>query len=36
MVRYFGEVNKNTEVQENGIFEITYEDELEKIIIKTS
>lgn len=36
MARYFGEVNKNTEVQENGIFEITYEEELEKIIIKTS
>lgn len=31
-----GEVNKDTEVQENGIYEINYENEISKIIIKTS
>lgn len=31
-----GEVNKDTEVEENGIYEVTYNDELNKVIIKTS
>lgn len=31
-----GEVNKDTEVQENGIYEINYENEISKIFIKTS
>ena len=31
-----GEINKDTEVEESGIFEIAYEKELSKIIVKTS
>ncbi len=31
-----GELNKDTEVNENGIYEITYQNEVNKIIVKTS
>ncbi len=31
-----GEVNKDTEVNENGIYEVKYENEINKIVIKTS